>query len=72
MTMGARPRRRTETRDDVSAAFIEQVSAEDTVQLHCMVPESLHHRFRMMAAERKTSMTALIIEALSDYAREQP
>ena len=71
MTMGARPRRRTETRDDASAVFVEQVAAEDTVQLHCMVPESLHHRFRMMAAERKTSMTALVIEALSDYAREQ-
>ena len=68
MTMGSRPRRSREGIEDASTAFVQQVSAEDTVQLHCMVPESLHHRFRMMAAERKTSMTALVIEAMSDYA----
>lgn len=70
--MGSRPSRRSESREDASTTFVEQVSAEDTVQLHCMIPESLHHKFRMMAAERKTSMTALVIEAMSGFARNEP
>ena len=67
MTMGARPRRRREDREDASTTFVEQVAAEDTTQLHCLIPESLHRRFRIMAAERRTSMTALVIEAMSDF-----
>ena len=70
MTMGSRPRRRSESREDASTTFVEQVASEDTVNLHCMIPESLHHRFRMMAAERRTSMTALVIEAMSSYGRD--
>ena len=71
MTMHARRRPRGDGRGDASAAFVEQVAAEDTTQLHCMIPESLHHRFRMMAAERRTTMTALVIEALSNFAENE-
>ena len=71
MTMHARRRPRGESRGDASIAFVEQVTAEETAQLHCLIPESLHHKFRIMAAERRTTMTALVIEALSKFAEHE-
>ena len=64
MTMGSRPRRRGEER---TAAFVEQVAEEETSQLHCMIPDELHHKLRMLAAQDRTTMTALVTEAIEGY-----
>ena len=45
--MRSRPRRRGETR---AATFVEQAAAEEMAQLHCMIPDELHHRLRILAA----------------------
>ena len=67
MTMRARPTRREENREDRTAAFVEQASAEDTQPLHCLIPESLHLQLRVMAAQDRTTMTALVIDAISEF-----
>ena len=67
MTMHARRRPRAEAREENREAFVNQAAAEETTQLHCMIPEGLHHRFRVMAAEERTTMTALVIEAMNDF-----
>ena len=67
MTMRSRPRGRGETRETSREAFVKQAAAEETQQLHCLIPESLHHRLRMMAAEGRTTMTALVTEAPNDF-----
>ena len=64
MTMRSRPRRCGETR---RATFVEQAAPEEMAQLHCMIPDELHHRLRMLAAQDRTTITALVTEALSDF-----
>ena len=64
MTMRSRPSRRVETR---RATFVEQAAAEEMAQLHCMIPDELHHRLRILAAQERTTMTALVTEALQDF-----
>ena len=64
MTMHRRDRRRGESR---TATFVEQAAAEETAQLHCLIPDELHHKLRMLAAEDRTTITALVTEALNDY-----
>ena len=64
MTMHSRPRRRGEVR---TATFVEQAVAEEMARLHCMIPDELHHRLRMLAAQDRTTITALVTEALNDY-----
>ena len=64
MTMSSRPRRRAEER---RATFVEQAVAEEMAQLHCMIPDELHHKLRIMAAQDRTTITALVTEALNDY-----
>ena len=39
MTLHRRPARRQQER---TAAFVEQAAAEDTEQLHCLIPAGLH------------------------------
>ena len=48
MTMKARPRSQRENR---TAAFVEQVAEEETAQLHCQIPDELHHKLSVMAAQ---------------------
>ena len=73
MTMRARrPRRRDESGDTASreesrAAFVEQAAAEETAQLHCLIPERLHRRLRVASAEERTTITALVTEALESF-----
>ena len=68
MTMRARPTRRgEETREERTAAFVEQAATEETTQLHCMIPERLHHMLRVTSAEERTTITALVTEALNGY-----
>ena len=64
MTMRSRPNRRGESR---TATFVEQASAEVLTQLHCKIPDELHHRLRILAAQERTTMTALVTEALQDF-----
>ena len=64
MTMHSRPRRRGEGR---TATFVEQAAAEEMAQLHCMIPDELHHKLRMLAAQERTTITALVTVALNDY-----
>ena len=71
MTMGPRSRTRGEGRGDSRAAFVKQAAAEETQQLHCMIPESLHIRFRVMAAQERTTVTALVIDAMTKYMDER-
>ena len=63
MSMHSRPNRRGESR---TAAFVEQAVAQEMAQLHCKIPDELHLRLRVMAAAERTTMTALVTEALQD------
>ena len=73
MTLRARrPRRRdeaaeTSSREGTRAAFVEQAAAEETAQLHCLIPERLHRRLRVTSAEERTTITALVTEALEGF-----
>ena len=64
MPLGRRPNRR---QDERNSAFIEQAAAADVQDLHCQIPSDLHRRVRVLAAERNTKMTAVVIEALEAY-----
>ena len=48
MTMHSRPGGRGESR---AAAFAERAAAEETAQLHCMIPEALHYQLRLLAVQ---------------------
>ena len=37
---------------------MEQAAAEEMAQLHCMIPDELHHRLRILAAQDRTTITA--------------
>ena len=62
--MHSRPRSRGEDR---STTFVNQAAAEETAQLHCLIPDDLHHSLRILAAQERTTMTALVTEALRSY-----
>ena len=64
MTLRGRPRRQ---QSDRAAAFVEKTAAEDTEQLHCVIPASLHRRLRVMAAEDRTTITKLVVAAVENY-----
>ena len=64
MTLRSRPRRQQEERN---AAFVEQAAAPEVEQLHCQIPAELHLRLRLFAAERKSSITSLVVQAVEDY-----
>ena len=64
MTLQSRPRRQQEER---SAAFVEQAAAPEVEQLHCQIPAELHLRLRLLAAERKCTITSLVVQAVQDY-----
>lgn len=63
MTMHSRTSRREEQREN----FINQASAVDTAQLHCLIPADLHRQLRVTAALEGTNMTALVITAIEDF-----
>ena len=64
MTLHSRPSRQQEDRN---SAFVEQAAAPEVEQLHCQIPAELHLRLRVRAAERKCSITSLVVQALEDY-----
>ena len=68
MVMRSRPTRRGESRgEERTAAFVEKVAEEETAQLHCLIPDELHHKLSVMAAQDRTTITALVIEALQQF-----
>lgn len=50
--------------------FVDQAAAADTERLHCFIPSDLHYELKVMALEGRTSMTALVVEALQGYVAE--
>ena len=62
MTMHRKPSRRGQ--DQQSNAFINQVSAAETVPLHCLIPQDIHKRMRLLAVQEDTTITKLVLEAL--------
>ena len=57
-------RRESRSGQDRTAAFVEQAAAEETAQLHCEVPASLHKRLRILAIEENTTMKDLVVSAV--------
>ena len=68
MTINRRPQR--DDQQDQSA-FVERATEQDTAKLQCWIPADLHLWLKHAAADRHTNMTALVVEALQDYRREQ-
>ena len=68
MTINSRPQRddQQDRRD-----FLSRATAQDTAKLQCWIPADLHHWLKVNALNRRTNMTALVIEALENYRRER-
>ena len=64
MTLRGRPAR---SRDGRTSAFVGKAAAEDTEQLHCVIPASLHRRLRVLAAEERITITSLVVEAIENH-----
>ena len=64
MTLHSRPSRRTQEQTE---AFVSQAAAEETVQLHCLIPLETHRRLRILAAQDRTTVTSLVLRALDDF-----
>ena len=57
-------RRESRSEQNRTAAFVEQAAAEETAQLHCEIPASLHRRLRILAIEENTTMKDLVVSAV--------
>ena len=68
MTLHSRPRRQREERNPT---FVEQAAAPEVEQLHCQIPAELHLRLRVRAAEQRSTITSLVVQALEAYFEEQ-
>ena len=68
MSINSRPQR--DDHQDRSD-FLSRATAEDTAKLQCWIPSELHHWLKVKALDRRTNMTALVIEALENYRRER-
>ena len=68
MTMRRNPNRGNQEARD---AFINQASTEDAERLCCFIPSELRYQLKVMALEGRTSMTALVIEALQGFVAER-
>ena len=64
MTLNSRPNRR---REEQRETFVNQASAEETVQLHCLIPATMHRQLRILAAQEDTTVTRLVMSALEEY-----
>ena len=64
MTLHSRPHRQREGQRD---AFVNQAAAEETVQLHCLIPATMHRQLRILAAQEGTTVTSLVLTALEDH-----
>ena len=68
MTLHSRPSRRNSEQRD---AFVNQVAAAETSQLHCLIPADMHRKLRVKAALEDTSVTALVIMAVENLFADQ-
>ena len=68
MSIHSRPQR--DDQEDRNG-FLSRATAEDTAKLQCWIPSDLHHWLKVKALDRRTNMTALVIEALENYRRER-
>ena len=57
-------RRESRSGQERTAAFVDQAAAEETAQLHCEIPASLHRRLRILAIEENTTMKDLVVSAV--------
>ena len=66
MAINSRP-----PRDDQQGrtAFVERATEQDTAKLQCWIPAEMHYWLKVQAANGRTNMTALVVEALQDYRR---
>ena len=60
-------RRETRSEQERTSAFVEQAAAEETAQLHCEIPASLHRRLRILAIEENTTMKDLVVSAIQEF-----
>ena len=60
-------RRESRSGKNRTAAFVGQAAAEETAQLHCEIPASLHRRLRILAIEENTTMKDLVVSAVQDF-----
>ena len=68
MSINSRPQR--DDQQDRNT-FVERATEQDTAKLQCWIPAELHHWLKVKAVDRRTNMTALVIEALENYRRER-
>ena len=68
MTINSRPPR-DEQQD--RTAFVERATEQDTAKLQCWIPADLHYWLKEQAVQRRSNMTALVVEALRKYQDEQ-
>ena len=69
MTMHSRPSRKGKGHQ--ADEFINQVSAEEVVQLHCLIPQNTHRKIRMLAIQEDTTVTNLVREAVETLLNER-
>ena len=67
-TINSRPQR--DDQQD-SSDFLSRATAADMAKLQCWIPSELHHWLKVRALDRRTTATALVIEALENYRRER-
>ena len=65
-------RRESRGGQERTAAFVEQAAAEETAQLHCEIPASLHRRLRILAIEENTTMKDMVVSAIQDFLGARP
>ena len=64
MTFARRPE--TSGSRDRREAFREQAAAPDVTVLHCRIPSELHRRLRHLVVDEDSSVTAMVIEMLTE------
>ena len=68
MSMRNRPERGNHDDRD---AFVKQVAEAETTRLNCYIPTDLHDWLRITAAQGRTDMTRLVVEALYAFRAER-
>jgi hypothetical protein len=50
---------------------VKQVAEAETTRLNCYIPTELHDWLRITAAQGRTDMTRLVVEALNAFRAER-
>ena len=59
-------RPRSESSPSVSS-FVEDLSSEERLQLHCRIPAALHEYLRVRSARERVAINDLVINALYGF-----